>query len=70
MLATDDGTALFDRDATFQLVEGLADEWCVSLRSQNYPDQVVRHSYFDLLLDPDDGTGLFAEDATYCLAAG
>ncbi|WP_199034963.1 AbfB domain-containing protein [Glycomyces salinus] len=67
VLAPDDGTALFDQDATFELVEGLADEWCVSLRAHNYPDQVVRHSYFDLRLDPDDGTGLFAEDATYCL---
>ncbi|GAB3168107.1 hypothetical protein GCM10027059_30200 [Myceligenerans halotolerans] len=68
VLATDDGTALFDRDATFSLVDGLADPWCASLRSFNYPDQHVRHSGFELQLDPiTDALG--RADATFCVTS-
>lgn len=52
VLARDDGTALFDRDATFKMTEGLADEWCTSFQSYNYPAQYLRHSGFELQLDP------------------
>ncbi|MCH7229432.1 AbfB domain-containing protein [Glycomyces sp. L485] len=67
VLAPDDGTALFDEDATFRMVEGLADEWCTSYQSYNFPDQHVRHSGFELQLDPiEDETG--RADSTFCVS--
>jgi hypothetical protein len=66
VLARDDGTALFDRDATFKMTEGLADEWCTSFQSYNYPAQHLRHSGFELQLDPI-ASAIDRADATFCI---
>lgn len=66
VLAADDGTALFDKDATFKMTEGLADEWCTSFQSYNFPDQHLRHSGFELQLDPINDAGGRA-DGTFCI---
>ncbi|MEV3939095.1 AbfB domain-containing protein [Glycomyces sp. NPDC049804] len=66
VLARDDGTALFDRDATFKMTEGLADEWCTSFQSYNYPAQHLRHSGFELQLDPI-ASEIDRADATFCV---
>jgi hypothetical protein len=66
VLARDDGTALFDKDATFKMTEGLADEWCTSFQSYNFPAQHLRHSGFELQLDPIEDAGDRA-DATFCI---
>ena len=63
-LAQKDGTALFDADATFSQVPGLADASWSSFRSYNYPDRYLRHSGYLLRLDPiTDATG--RGDATF-----
>ncbi|MGN9908770.1 sigma-70 family RNA polymerase sigma factor [Phytohabitans sp. LJ34] len=54
--------------ATFEVVHGLADPGCVSLR---VPDgRYLRHSSWRLRLSADDGTELFRGDATFCVRAG
>lgn len=54
--------------ATVELVPGLADPGCYSLRT---PDgRILRHSSWLLRADRDDGTVLFGRDATFCVRAG
>jgi RNA polymerase sigma factor (sigma-70 family) len=52
---------------TFEVVAGLADPRCVSLRALD--GGYLRHSSWRLRLSPDDGTKLFRGDATFCAAA-
>ncbi|MCM4076628.1 sigma-70 family RNA polymerase sigma factor [Paractinoplanes hotanensis] len=54
--------------ATLQVVPGLADPLCVSLRSSG--GRYLRHQNFRLRLSGDDGTVLFRRDATFCSQAG
>jgi len=58
------GDALFVRDSTFFLEQGLADSSGISLRSVNFPDRYVRHRNFKLFLEPRDSPNL-APDATF-----
>jgi RNA polymerase sigma factor (sigma-70 family) len=52
------------RRATFEVVPGLADPACFSLRA---PDgRYLRHSSWRLRLGRNEGTTLFRGDATYC----
>lgn len=51
--------------ATFELVPGLADSSCYSLRTRG--DEYLRHERFRVRLGPDDGSSLFSADATFCL---
>jgi RNA polymerase sigma factor (sigma-70 family) len=54
--------------ASLQVVAGLADPSCFSLRR---PDgRYLRHSSFRLRLSPDEGTVLFRQDATFCPRTG
>ncbi|MEU3355182.1 AbfB domain-containing protein [Streptomyces sp. NPDC037389] len=53
------------RDATFRVVEGLADDAAYSFESLNYPGHYLRHSLFRVRLDPWLDTSLFAADATF-----
>lgn len=62
--ATDKG------DATWLVRPGLADSFCVSLESKNFPGRYLRHSSLHLVLRQPDGTKLFREDATFCLRQG
>ena len=54
-----------------RLVEpGLANSSCVSFESANGSGDFIRHSDFQLFLEPNDGSALFAQDATFCPRAG
>ena len=57
-------------DATWIVRAGLANSTCVSFESADNPGQYLRHSGFELYLNPDDGTTLFAQDATFCPTSG
>ena len=54
--------------ATFEVVEGLADARCVSLRSRD--GRYLRHSLWRMRLDTNNRTVLFRGDATFCPRAG
>jgi RNA polymerase sigma factor (sigma-70 family) len=56
------------RQATFDVVAGLADANCFSFR---LPDgQFLRHSSWRLRVFANDGSALFRGDATFCVRAG
>ncbi|MGY0005245.1 AbfB domain-containing protein, partial [Micromonospora sp. I033] len=56
------------REATFEMVEGLANARCYSFR---YADgRYLRHSSWRLRLDRNVGTPLFLGDATFCARPG
>jgi non-reducing end alpha-L-arabinofuranosidase len=57
-------------DATWIVQPGLANSSCVSFQSANGSGDYIRHSNFELYLEPNDGTSLFALDATFCPRAG
>jgi RNA polymerase sigma factor (sigma-70 family) len=54
--------------ATFEVVRGLADASCISLRARD--GRYLRHSSWRLRLSQDEGTELFRGDATFCVRAG
>jgi len=56
-------------DATFKVVQGLADSKYVSFESKNYPGYFLRHRNFELWLDRNDNSDPFKKDATFVLAA-
>jgi non-reducing end alpha-L-arabinofuranosidase len=57
-------------DATWIVEPGLANSSCVSFESANGSGDYIRHSDFQLYLEPNDGTAQFALDATFCPRAG
>lgn len=63
-LEPNDGSAIFQADATFRPVAGLANGSWTSFQSYNYPDRYIRHYGFLLRLDPiTDAQG--RSDATF-----
>jgi RNA polymerase sigma factor (sigma-70 family) len=56
------------RRATFEVVPGLADADCYSLRAGD--GRYLRHSQWLLRLNVNDGSVLFRQDATFCARAG
>jgi RNA polymerase sigma factor (sigma-70 family) len=54
--------------ATFEVVSGLANRDCVSLRAPG--GSYLRHSSWRMQLSLDDGTPLFRGDATFCVRPG
>jgi RNA polymerase sigma factor (sigma-70 family) len=56
------------RQATFQVVAGLADPGCFSLRVAD--GRYLRHESWRVRADEDAGTALFRGDATFCPAPG
>ncbi|MEU0075118.1 AbfB domain-containing protein [Streptomyces sp. NPDC006332] len=52
------------RDATFELVKGLADASCYSFATPG--GSYLRHREFVLRAEHNDGSGLFKQDATFC----
>ena len=58
------------QDATFFVVEGLADVNCISLQSSNYPNRYLRHKNSLLRLDSLGDTLLIRKDATFCVKSG
>jgi hypothetical protein len=67
-------TSDLDReDATFQLVEGLADSRFVSFTSHNFSKHVLRHEDFRIKLSDQTeagGSQVFRDDATFVLTPG
>jgi hypothetical protein len=57
-------------DATWIVRAGLANSSCISLESANAPGSYLRHSSFELYINPNDGTTLFDADATFCPQPG
>lgn len=53
------------KDATFEIVSGLADPSCVSFESINYPGYFLRHRNFECWLDRASTDDLFKKDATF-----
>ncbi|MEU8108253.1 AbfB domain-containing protein [Nonomuraea muscovyensis] len=60
----DDGTTLFERDATFHARAG-AEAGTVRLESVNYPGRFVRHRRHRLWLDRAEDTAAFRADSTF-----
>ena len=67
---TSSSSAADKADATWIVEPGLADSSCISFQSANQSGQYLRHSNFELYLQPNDGTTLFADDATFCPGTG
>jgi len=63
-LEQSDGTALFNQDATFVKVSGLANAGYTSLQSYNYPTYYIRHQNYSLVLTTIS-TDLDRSDATF-----
>ncbi|WP_158851305.1 glycoside hydrolase family 43 protein [Saccharothrix deserti] len=64
-------SALNDRrDATFNIVAGLANSNCYSFQSVNFPGYYLRHNNMRLALNNNDGSAVFRADATFCGRAG
>ncbi len=58
-------TVLFRNDATFCRIKGLGNPSGTSFESVNFPKHYIRHTDFELRIDPDNGSGMFAKDATF-----
>ena len=58
------------QSATFQIVQGLADNSCYSFESLTNPGEYLRHSNFRIHSDPSDGSNGFNQDATFCVQPG
>jgi hypothetical protein len=56
------------RRATFEVVPGLADPKCVTLRAED--GRYLRHLYWEVRLSADQDTDLFRGDATFCVRSG
>lgn len=65
--AADDN--LYNEDASFKIVIGLADSHAVSFQSKNYPKSYIRHREGHLWVEPNDGSTLFKNDATFRILA-
>jgi hypothetical protein len=63
-LDRNDGSPLFQSDATFCPREGLAGEG-VSFESVNFPRRYIRHFNFELWLQHSDGSSQFHKDASF-----
>jgi hypothetical protein len=67
---TSSSSSTLKADATWIIEPGLANSSCVSFKSANGSGDYIRHSDFELYLEPNDGTSQFALDATFCPRAG
>ncbi|MEA3325465.1 MAG: AbfB domain-containing protein [Euryarchaeota archaeon] len=63
-------STLDQKDATFKIVPGLADDSCVSFESLNYPGYYLRHQNFQIKLHKKTGDWLFKKDATFKVVPG
>lgn len=57
-------------DQQWRVVPGLADSAGVSFESVSSPGRYLRHSGYNLRLDPNDGSSIFRADATFYPTAG
>jgi hypothetical protein len=58
------------RDTRVEIVQGLADPTCISLRAVSPPDHYYKHAYFRIVLAKRLDEPRFREDATFCIEAG
>ncbi len=58
------------QDATFRVVQGLADPSAISFESINFPGYFLRHQNFQLKLQPYANDDLFRKDATFRVRPG
>ncbi|MET9682612.1 AbfB domain-containing protein [Streptomyces coeruleorubidus] len=66
---TDDGSALFRKDATF-CPRPSASSGAVMLESVNYPGRFLRHRNFQLRLERYEHSALYVADSSFRLVAG
>ena len=57
-------------DATWIVRSGLSNGSCVSFESADSSAQYLRHSNYEVYLQPNDGSSQFAQDATFCVQPG
>ncbi|WP_329314992.1 AbfB domain-containing protein [Streptomyces sp. NBC_01262] len=67
-LMADDGSALFEQDATFCPHNGSV-SGSVSYTSYNYPGYYLRHRQFELWIDPYQDSSGFRDDSSFRLGA-
>jgi hypothetical protein len=65
----DDGSSLFDRDATF-CPRGASASDAIMLESVNYPGRFLRHKDFTLRLESYQHSGLYQADSAFRLVDG
>lgn len=65
--ADDPDAATFETNATFVLHPGSSDPTAYTLESAAQRGNFLRHSSYQLYLNPDDGSDLFKQDATFAL---
>lgn len=58
------------RDTRVEIVQGLADPKCVSLRAVSPPDHYYKQAYFRIVLAKRLDERRFREDATFCIQSG
>jgi hypothetical protein len=58
------------RDTRVEIVAGLADPKCISLRAVSPPDHYYKQAYFRIVLAKRLDEPRFREDATFCIEAG
>jgi hypothetical protein len=68
-LAADDGSAIFDGDATFCARTGLAGGGTVSFESYNHPGRYLRHYNYELRIDQRVAGTVFNSDASFTLTS-
>ena len=66
----DTGSVVEKQSATFDVVPGLFDAECISLRAINLRGGFFRHSGSRIYMHPAQDTPLFVADATFCLVPG
>ncbi|MFJ8466825.1 AbfB domain-containing protein [Streptomyces swartbergensis] len=66
---TDDGSALFRKDATF-CPHYWSPSGTLSLESVNYPGRFLRHRDFQIRLDPYENSHQYHSDASFQMVAG
>lgn len=54
------------KDASWKVVNGLADSSCLSFEAINQPGSFLRHQELRLRIDADDDSAVFEADATFC----
>jgi len=58
------------QDASFKIVQGLADSRLISFESTNFPGYFLRHQGFRIKLHRPDGSDLFRKDSTFKIVQG
>ena len=63
-----DGSSVFNSDASFKVVKGLAGKG-ISFESSNFPGRFMRHSGFALKIDPKQNSDAYNKDASFIVTS-